>query len=69
MIPVGVGTGEGWAEFAAAIESGAGCGWCAVGTAPVYRSPSSPGAKARFEQNPSEELMMRVKPSLDLEKH
>lgn len=33
---------------------------------PVYFSPSSPGAKVTAEQNPSEEVMSSVDPSLDL---
>ena len=32
----------------------------------VYGCPSSPGANERVEQNPSDELMSKVKPSLDL---
>ena len=37
------------------IETGPVCGW-----------PSSPGAKERVEQKPSEELINSVKPSTDL---
>jgi hypothetical protein len=33
---------------------------------PVYTCPSSPGAKERVEQKPSEELMINVNPSVDL---
>jgi hypothetical protein len=32
----------------------------------VYFSPSSPGAKVTAEQNPSEDVMSSVDPSLDL---
>jgi hypothetical protein len=32
----------------------------------VYGSPSSEGEKVRVEQKPSEEVMRRVRPSLDL---
>ncbi len=41
-------------------------GWCAVGTVPWYCCPSSPGMKLRVEQKPSEEVMRRVRPSMDL---
>lgn len=44
----------------------AGEGWCAVGTCPLYTCPNSPGLNVRFEQNPSDELMSSVSPSLDL---
>lgn len=33
-----------------------------------YGCPSSPGANERVEQNPSDELMINVKPSEDLDK-
>ncbi len=61
---VGVGTGVACADDA--VEMGAGDGWCAVSTWPVYTCPSSPGLKVRFEQKPSDELMSKVRPSLDL---
>lgn len=61
---VGVGTGVACADDV--VEIGAGDGWCAVGTWPVKTCPSSPGAKVRFEQKPSDELMSKVRPSLDL---
>lgn len=32
----------------------------------MYVSPSSEGEKVRVEQKPSEEVMSRVRPSLDL---
>jgi hypothetical protein len=32
-----------------------------------YGCPNSPGAKERVEQNPSDELMISVKPSDDLD--
>ena len=60
---VGVGTGVGWADD---TVDKAGDGWAAVGTCPVYICPSSPGLKVRFEQKPSDELMSKVRPSLDL---
>jgi hypothetical protein len=41
-------------------------GCFAVGTSPLYISPSSPGAKVRVEQKPSEEVIRRVWPSVDL---
>lgn len=41
-------------------------GCFAVGTSPVYSWPSSPGAKVKVEQKPSEDVMSRVKPSVDL---
>ncbi len=41
-------------------------GWCSVGTLPGYTCPSSPGVKERVEQKPSEELIRRVSPSVDL---
>ncbi len=61
---VGVGTGVGCAEEP--VDIGAGDGWCAVGTCPAYTWPSSPGLKVRVEQKPSDELMSKVSPSLDL---
>lgn len=33
-------------------------------TSPLYTSPSSPAAKDKVEQNPSDEEMNKVKPSL-----
>ena len=36
------------------------------GTGPVYTCPSSPGEKDRKEQNPSDELIIKVNPSFDL---
>jgi hypothetical protein len=32
----------------------------------VYTWPSSPDAKVRVEQNPSEEVISNVRPSMDL---
>ena len=61
---VGVGIGVGCVDDAADM---AGDGCAAVGTWPVYTCPTSPGLKVRFEQKPSEELISRVRPSLDLE--
>tara|TARA_R110002060_G_scaffold65221_1_gene74236 strand:+ start:546 stop:983 length:438 start_codon:yes stop_codon:yes gene_type:complete len=61
-IEVGVAIGVFWEDETAVMD---GC--FAVGTSPTYLSPSSPGAKVRVEQKPSEEVIRRVKPSLDLE--
>lgn len=33
---------------------------------PLYKSPSSPAANERLEQNPSDDDMINVRPSLDL---
>ena len=63
VVVVGVGIGVGCADEVVEIT---GEGLCAVGTCPVYTWPSSPCAKPRLEQNPSEELMSKVRPSLDL---
>jgi hypothetical protein len=41
-------------------------GCFAVGTSPLYISPSSPGWKVRVEQKPSEEVIRRVWPSVAL---
>lgn len=66
---VGVGVGVEWLEARDAAVSIEGVGACrdsfAVG--PVYFSPSSPAAKVKDEQNPSEEVISNVDPSLDLE--
>jgi len=59
-IEVGVAIGVFWEDETAVMD---GC--FAVGTSPTYLSPSSPGAKVRVEQKPSEEVIRRVKPSLD----
>lgn len=58
------------------VGAGAGVGVCrevwvvleelAVADGAVYCWPSSPGANVRVEQNPSDELMIRVRPSFDL---
>ena len=44
----------------------AGSGFLIVGTGPVYGVPSSPGRKDSVEQKPSEEEIIRVRPSGDL---
>lgn len=50
--------------FADDVPELAGC--CAADVDPVYGCPNSPGANERVEQKPSEELMTKVNPSLDL---
>lgn len=55
---VGVGSGVAWAEGVVELLASPVC--------PVYGCPSSPGANDNAEQKPSEELMIKVKPSLDL---
>jgi hypothetical protein len=62
MTEVGVGSGVVWAEATALLMDGC----LAVGVSPVYTWPSSPGAKVRVEQNPSEEVISNVRPSMDL---
>jgi hypothetical protein len=62
---VGVACGVEAAELALAIEIGVGVCLLAVGTGWVYTVPSSPGAKVKAEQKPSEEVMSSVRPSLD----
>jgi hypothetical protein len=52
------GTAIPWYEPAVAAAA------AAVG--PLYTWPSSPGANVTAEQKPSDELMMSVKPSIDL---
>jgi hypothetical protein len=37
-----------------------------LGTSPVYGWPSSPGENVSVEQKPSEDVIKRVKPSVDL---
>lgn len=63
LVCVGVGVGVDWFEVAAAMLMDVGCG-CLVG--PGWTCPSSPGWKVRHEQNPSEEVMSNVLPSLVL---
>jgi hypothetical protein len=58
---VGVGTGVFWLDTAAADPEGF---WGP--SSPVYTVPSSPGANDSVEQNPSEDDINSVKPSLDL---
>lgn len=62
MTEVGVGSGVVWAE--ATVLLMVGC--LAVGVSPVYTCPSSPGVKVRVEQNPSDEVISNVRPSMDL---
>lgn len=63
MVEVGVAIGVFCVEDTA-VPLTTGC--FAVGTSPVYICPSSPAAKVRVEQKPSDELMSNVRPSLDL---
>ena len=64
---VGVGVGVDWVELAAVLIAE---GWCFVvvctAGVPWWTCPSSPEAKVRQEQKPSEEVIRRVSPSLDL---
>jgi hypothetical protein len=65
LVPVGVAVGVEWFDCAALMLMAAGI--CRVlASGPVYFSPSSPGANVIDEQNPSDEVMSRVAPSLDL---
>jgi hypothetical protein len=67
---VGVGVGVEWFDDCDAVVLIEGVGWCrvwlALASGPVYLSPSSPGLNVKEEQNPSEELINNVEPSLDL---
>lgn len=59
---VGVGTGVFWFDETAVPDTTL----VFFGpTSPVYTSPSSPGAKDRVEQKPSDDEMSSVRPSLD----
>jgi hypothetical protein len=62
---VGVAIGVFWLDDCVVVLS-VGC--FAFGNSPVYCCPSSPGAKVRVEQKPSEDVIRRVRPSLDLKK-
>lgn len=65
LVPVGVGVGVEWFDCAAPMLIAAGI--CRVlASGPVYFSPSSPAANVIDEQNPSDEVMSSVAPSLDL---
>lgn len=68
---VGVWVGVEWFDDCDAVVLIEGVWWCRdwLARGPVYFSPSSPGAKVSDEQNPSEELISRVDPSLDLDIH
>jgi hypothetical protein len=60
----GILAGDGsCAWFADEVPAFAGC-W-AVPTGGVYGWPNSPGANDNVEQKPSEELIIKVKPSFD----
>jgi hypothetical protein len=48
------------------IAAGVCDGRLCVARGPVYFSPSSPGVKVIAEQNPSEDVISSVDPSLDL---
>lgn len=62
MPSLGVGTG-----VALADEVAAAVWWvCDVDAELVYGWPNSPGVKDSVEQNPSDELMIKVDPSFDL---
>lgn len=61
----GVGAGVDWLEDGAEGRLPT----LAEGTTICWKiCPSSPGAKVTAEQKPSEELMMRVRPSVDHDK-
>jgi hypothetical protein len=53
----------------AAVGAGVGGTEMPLGPAssPVYAAPSSPGENERVEQKPSDDVMRRVRPSVDLE--
>lgn len=59
----GFGLGEACVVDCASAPVACPCGAVADGT---YGWPNSPAENARVEQKPSEELMMRVSPSVDL---
>lgn len=64
---VGVGVGVEWFEVrdvAVSIEGVCACR-DSLTSGPVYFSPSSPVAKVKDEQNPSDELINNVEPSFD----
>lgn len=60
---VGVGVGVDWLDVVAAVVL-IELGWLFGG--PGCTCPSSPGGKVRHEQNPSDDVMRRVLPSVDL---
>ena len=71
LVPVGVGVGVEWFDDCAAftlMAAGVACRRVDEASGPVYFSPSSPGAKVTAEQNPSEDVISSVDPSLDLGK-
>lgn len=68
FVPVGVGVGVEWFDDCAAltlIAAGIACRLLDA-RGPVYFSPSSPELKLIAEQNPSEDVISKVDPSLDL---
>jgi len=62
---VGVAWGVDVAEFALTADIGVGVCLAPVVTGGGHTVPSSPGAKVRTEQKPSDEVMSNVWPSLD----
>ena len=62
---VGVGCGVEAVEFAFATEIGVGVCFALLAVLAWYGVPSSPGAKVRAEQKPSEDVIRSVWPSLD----
>jgi len=70
MLPiVGVGVGVDVFDVWPAVVLIAAGGCCArlcTASGPVYFSPSSPGANVIEEQNPSEDVISNMEPSLDL---
>jgi hypothetical protein len=70
LVPVGVGVGVEWFDDCAALmlmAAGVACRLLCEASGPVYFSPSSPGAKVTAEQNPSDDVISSVDPSLDLD--
>jgi hypothetical protein len=65
-VEVGVCIGV-FCEDETAVLLSVGC--LAVGISPVYTWPSSPGAKVRVEQKPSDEVISKVRPSADLQEY
>ena len=61
---VGVGVGVDWVDGVVVVLTLVGC--CFWGAGPGWTWPSSPAANVKQEQKPSEEVMRRVRPSLDL---
>lgn len=59
--PEGLGIGVFWFDEAPPEDTG-----CRGPISPVYGAPNSPGKNDSVEQNPSDEDMSNVKPSVDL---